>query len=411
MAKRIYEGEEITSDRQLLRSTAQDLLKGVQKGYGKREIDWNSPDADMIQNLTENVYQFAAAKNYHELRDMTDAVHDGDKVRSFDEFEKEVKDITGKYNRSWLRSEYNQAIAASQSAARWGDYQRNAKDMPFLQYQCVMDDNTRPEHASLHGIIKRIDDPFWDEFMPPNGWGCRCEAIQLPGSSYEETPDKDIHPAGVPDMFRTNFGKKGIVFPPGHAYYKRFPKEYEQQAKTMARAEVRRILDNAEAYKKLKDSPDYSDVAFDYTNGGLKATHKDHNFSANEGKYGVLQGVYEMNARDALYQAGHKITLESEKMPEGVKTPDGFLDGKVMDIKGVEGNPLYSIGKSNRQRAHTCVLYFHEAKDFDLEYVRNQWEYYPTWLQKVDYIKEKTIYVKEVVCVVREEKGYRIIEI
>lgn len=330
MAKRIYEGEEITSDRQLLRSTAQDLLKGVQKGYGKREIDWNSPDADMIQNLTENVYQFAAAKNYHELRDMTDAVHDGDKVRSFDEFEKEVKDITGKYNRSWLRSEYNQAIAASQSAARWGDYQRNAKDMPFLQYQCVMDDNTRPEHASLHGIIKRIDDPFWDEFMPPNGWGCRCEAIQLPGSSYEETPDKDIHPAGVPDMFRTNFGKKGIVFPPGHAYYKRFPKEYEQQAKTMARAEVRRILNNAEQYEALKADPKYKDVAFDYTNGGLKATHIEHNFDK-------VGGVYEREVMTAGYNSGVAVILQSEKFNEfKVRSTEGTWDGKFFEVAGRE---------------------------------------------------------------------------
>lgn len=330
LAKRIYEGEEITSDRQLLRSTAQDLLKGVQKGYGKREIDWNSPDADMIQNLTENVYQFAAAKNYHELRDMTDAVHDGDKVRSFDEFEKEVKDITGKYNRSWLRSEYNQAIAASQSAARWGDYQRNAKDMPFLQYQCVMDDNTRPEHASLHGIIKRIDDPFWDEFMPPNGWGCRCEAIQLPGSSYEETPDKDIHPAGVPDMFRTNFGKKGIVFPPGHAYYKRFPKEYEQQAKTMARAEVRRILNNAEQYEAFKGNPRYKDVVFDYTNGGLMATHVEHNFD----KKG---GAYELHVQMAGFRAGNSVIFGKEGGSGiGVRYTEGMWNGKPFEVAGNE---------------------------------------------------------------------------
>ena len=236
IAKRIYDGETPTSDRRLLQSCAQDLMQGVHKGLGKREVDWESPDADMIQHLTENVYQFAAAKNYHELRDLTDAVHDGDKVRSFEDYEKEVSGIVGKYNRDWLRTEYNQAIAASQSAARWNEFKRHENEMPYLKYQCVLDENTRQEHRILDGIIKRMDDEFWDEYMPPNGWGCRCEAIQLPGSHYQETPNNDIHPSGVPDMFKTNFGKKGIVFPPEHAYYKGIPRkvwnELEKEVRT-----------------------------------------------------------------------------------------------------------------------------------------------------------------------------------
>ena len=225
LSKHIYNGDTTLVDRKVLRSIAQDLMRGVHKGIGKRTIDWDNPDTDMMQHLTENVYQFSAAKTYQELRDMTIAIHDGEKVRSFDEYEKEVNSIIGKYNRNWLRTEYNQAIAAAQSAARWNDYMKHAQDMPYLQYQCIMDANTRPEHVALHGIIKRIDDPFWDKYMPPNGWGCRCEAIQLPGSSYQETPDDNIHPFGVPDMFKTNFGKQGMVFPPEHAYYKEMPKE------------------------------------------------------------------------------------------------------------------------------------------------------------------------------------------
>ena len=61
IAKRIYDGETPTSDRRLLQSCAQDLMQGVHKGLGKREVDWDSPDAGMIEHLTENVYQFARA--------------------------------------------------------------------------------------------------------------------------------------------------------------------------------------------------------------------------------------------------------------------------------------------------------------------------------------------------------------
>ena len=227
LLERLFNGEKLISDNQLLRATARDYTEALQRGYGGKvtDIDWKTPDFDTLEKLTQNVYQFAAAKNYHELRDLTDAIRDGDKIRSFNEFQEAAKPIIGKYNQKWLRTEYNQAIAAAQSGARWNDFQRGKKEMPYLQYQCVMDGNTRQEHAMLHGVIKRIDDDFWDKYMPPNGWGCRCEAIQLPGSSYDETPNTEISIPIVPEMFKVNFGKQGMVFPPTHAYFKEIPKK------------------------------------------------------------------------------------------------------------------------------------------------------------------------------------------
>lgn len=98
--------------------------------------------------------------------------------------------------------------------------------------------NTRPEHAALHGIVKRIDDPFWDKYYPPNGWGCRCEVVQLPGSSYKETPDSEIHPPAVAPMFQVNFGKQGVAFPVSHAYFKKMPREVWIQIELKVRDEV-----------------------------------------------------------------------------------------------------------------------------------------------------------------------------
>jgi SPP1 gp7 family putative phage head morphogenesis protein len=130
--------------------------------------------------LTENVFQFSASKDFHILSDMTAALKGSDgKMRSFDDFRAEVDKMNVKYNQNWLRTEYNQAVASSQCAARWTDFEKHSKSMPFLQYQAVMDGNTRAEHAALNGVIKRVDSDFWDKYYPPNGWGCRCEVIQL----------------------------------------------------------------------------------------------------------------------------------------------------------------------------------------------------------------------------------------
>ena len=31
-------------------------------------------------------------------------------------------------------------------------------------------------------------DTFWDEYYPPNGWNCRCTAVQVRKGKYTETP-------------------------------------------------------------------------------------------------------------------------------------------------------------------------------------------------------------------------------
>lgn len=50
---------------------------------------------------------------------------------------------------------------------------------PIWFYSAVNDSATRPEHAALHGTMRRYDDPFWDEYFPPNGYRCRCTVRTL----------------------------------------------------------------------------------------------------------------------------------------------------------------------------------------------------------------------------------------
>ena len=221
LAQRIFSGEKITFDPDLLRETAQTYIKAIKKGYGKglADVEWNSPDFKTLEKLVENVFKFSASKNYNTLRDMSLLLKDGDGVRSFDDFRKEVDKLNIKYNHNWLRTEYNQAVSSSQCAARWTEYGKRAEKNPFLQYHAVMDANTRAEHAALNGVIKRYDDDFWDEYYPPNGWGCRCEVIQLPGKNYKETPKEDMKFCKVDEAFKVNVGKTGKIFSEEHPYF------------------------------------------------------------------------------------------------------------------------------------------------------------------------------------------------
>jgi len=49
-----------------------------------------------------------------------------------------------------------------------------ADEFPAWQYVAILDDRTREEHAAQDGKIYAKDDPYWDEWYPPNGYQCRC---------------------------------------------------------------------------------------------------------------------------------------------------------------------------------------------------------------------------------------------
>lgn len=316
LAKRIYGGEEITFDSDLLHHTAKPLVDGLQKGYGKSlvEVEYNSPDYKALENLTKNAFKFSASKDFHILQDMTNALRDGDRVRSFDEFRAEVDKINVKYNQNWLRTEYNQAIAASQATARWQEFQDNAKAMPFLQYQAVMDSNTRPDHQRLHGVIKRIDNPFWNTHFPPLGWGCRCEVIQLPGKNHKETPDGSFQKPDVPPQFRENFGKKQQLFSDKHPYYEGVPENVKREAvvasnQYLSKNEISTtIKEQIEAIEK-KGRREYKTIVI----GAVANELKQHaietiKFEANE--ISVTTKQLEHATREFKTNAGHALTSE-----------------------------------------------------------------------------------------------------
>lgn len=51
--------------------------------------------------------------------------------------------------------------------------------LPYWRYVAVMDNRTRPEHAAMHNTVYRADDPAWQTWYPPVGFGCRCHVEPL----------------------------------------------------------------------------------------------------------------------------------------------------------------------------------------------------------------------------------------
>jgi uncharacterized protein with gpF-like domain len=78
----------------------------------------------------------------------------------------------------------------------------------------IGDDKVREGHNKLHGIIKPINDPFWDTHYPPNGFSCRCYA-----KPTAETADERKAPTNPDKGFGNNVGKDDEIFNDEHPYF------------------------------------------------------------------------------------------------------------------------------------------------------------------------------------------------
>ncbi|MBS2100698.1 phage minor head protein [Carboxylicivirga linearis] len=300
------------------------VLNGTAQSY--TGADFSTPDGRMLMRLTRDVWQFASAKNYQQMRDMTLAlVDENNKLRNFNEFEEAAKKINDKYNRTWLRTEYDHSIGSSTMASRWAEFQTNAEDQPFLIYRTVGDQNVRHEHQLLNGIIRKITDAFWRKYYPPNGWKCRCDVEQLSTQSAVETQVLPRVP--IDSMFDTNLAVTGMVFPKGHAYYKGVP------ADVMKRA-VGSLPDNVAYNTVIKDVEGGKRVDIHIYHGVQEAAENIDIAS------GLIDSGYNVKLLPVLEKADDDIrefVYKSSTFRKG-KNPDALVNKKLFEFKTINGN-------------------------------------------------------------------------
>lgn len=205
-------------DPKLYNLTAEELWLGVQKGIGVKLEAASGTEYAMLKALRTNVYVFSGFKTYQFLKQASELLVDADgKVKAFSTFRDEVLALNSQYNIEYLRTEYNYAIASSRMAGKWQQFVANKGTLPLLQYETVGDARVRAAHAALDGIIKPVGDDFWNQYLPPNSWNCRCTVRQLAEGTVSETKPENL--PQLTEMFKTNTGKSQVIFPPSHPYY------------------------------------------------------------------------------------------------------------------------------------------------------------------------------------------------
>ena len=180
---------------------------------------------NMRRRLQRSNYIFSGLKTFHELNEAFPSLLDENGNRKpFEQFLNDVQKIYATYNEHYLRAEYNFVQASATMAEKWEEFQQDA-DRYYLQYRTAGDNKVRPEHADMHGITLPMDDPFWEEFYPPNGWNCRCTVVQVRKSKHPPTDHDEAIALGelatgkdTKGIFRFNPGKEQKTFPDYNPY-------------------------------------------------------------------------------------------------------------------------------------------------------------------------------------------------
>ena len=134
----------------------------------------------MLQALKDNVFVFSGFKNYHMLREASNLlVDETGALRTFSAFRESVLKLNEEYNINFLKAEYNHAVGSARMAGKWLQFDKDKDTLPLLQYMAAGDSRVRASHAKFNKLILPVDHPFWDTFMPPNDWNCRCNVRHL----------------------------------------------------------------------------------------------------------------------------------------------------------------------------------------------------------------------------------------
>ena len=263
---------------------------------------------EMRDYLEKDVFVFSGLKTHTQLTEARSYLKDeSGNIVPYDRFEQKILKLNEQYNRHYLEAEYQFAVHSAQSAANWANLQENTSRY-WLEYRTAGDERVRANHAVLNGICLPKDDDFWTEYYPPNGWRCRCVAVEVlarentlsdskKAKELGEKATTHIAPNGKNklQMFRFNPGAEKKVFPPNNAYNK--------------------VVGAEQAEKTLKQQIDYKKVSIQE----LETMYKNQNINAKN--------------EEIIMNDGYVATANSFFINEKLRTdkPLSDRDKKIVD--------------------------------------------------------------------------------
>ena len=313
----------------------------------------------MRKRLERSNYVFSGLKTFHELNEAFPSLLDENGNRkTFERFLNDVRKIDETYNSNYLRAEFNFVQASAEMAAKWERFMQDG-DRYYLQYRTAGDAKVRPTHAEMAGITLPASDPFWEEFYPPNGWGCRCSVVQVRKSKYPATDHEEAMARGESaleldkkGMFRFNAGMEQKTMPDYNPYTIKRCKDCNI-AKGKLKLAKNPIPDNelCEACQFIRICEENKGCFNDKLYGNRLKISKDADKTEVQDNiraaYAMLESFPEM-----------VIKVRENVLEHGVKNPEYMINGLIADRKGIESPKGIQSGfkKAIKQGCQVVVI-------------------------------------------------------
>lgn len=219
--------------------------KAVKKAFGN--VSPSDPDADFIEALRRNNAVFSAFKVHRAQNDMARLLLDSNgNPKPFEQWLNEVMPIASHQCRTWLKTEYDTAVIRAHQAADWRQFSREKDILPNLKWGPSTSITPGEDHRIFWGVVRPIDDDFWNHHKPGDRWNCKCT---LSSTDEPVTPvPAGTTPSSTPQKgLENNPGKDAKLFSDSHPY--------KTEAHAGAKKAVDRLLKRLE--EMMKEMPDH----------------------------------------------------------------------------------------------------------------------------------------------------------
>lgn len=183
-------------------------------------LDYADKDADFYDELKYNNGVFSAFKTHRFANDMASQLVSADgTLKSFAEWERDTAPIRRHHVRNWLETEYNTAVRRAHLAAEWRQFEREKDILPNLEWMETTSVTPGADHRLFWGVIRSIDDPFWNEHRPGDRWGCKC-GLRSTDKAITPLPPGIYDPKFAPAPgLNNNPGRDAMLFSFSHPYF------------------------------------------------------------------------------------------------------------------------------------------------------------------------------------------------
>ena len=350
LLQRLYRGGEVMADTDTLFYNLDKFRQRLDTALGTDATLWGTRYAEMSLMMQRQMLRFCVAKNHSEMMSLQRlAAGRQGSNRSFEEFAERAARLHSLYNGAYLRTELDTAQTAVETGMTWQDVEQDKDIFPSLRYETAGDEHVRASHRILDGIVRPVDDDFWNTYYPPNGYNCRCTVVQTSERTTRLGMDK---PLPIPELFEMNLAKKKYMFPPNHPYFERM------QSRTFN-----------EISDMLPVEKTYIDVKFPQSDTTIKvsAMQKDGEIIKNIETLRILSenGYKDMKLLPDLYseEAKRRVYPEGQLPPDIKKNADAIINGNVYEIKKCSVDNINNNLSRAIKQAKRAVLNLHENPD------------------------------------------------